>query len=181
MDIKSLSKIDVSQIIKNKNLLANIGIIVLALVVIRNMHVGQVQKINLLKDQIKKENEITEFIDSLKAQEDKLDKLQKNFQVNLTTDRVIEKISVFAKENNIRINSIDAQTSLDKKNYQLLPITLRIESNYHKLGNLVSDIENTGFLKIRTLYVDNRQSYHSETPTESEIVLNLYAVYIKKK
>lgn len=181
MDIKNLSKIDLAQITKNKNLLANIGIVLIALIITRYMHLGQVQKINLLKDQINKENEITEFIDSLKAQEDKVEKLQKNFQVSLTSDKVIEKISVLAKKNNIRINSIDAQSAIDKKIYQLIPITLRIESDYHKLGNLISDIENAVFLKVRTLSVDNRQAYYSDEPTESEVSLSLVAVSIKKK
>lgn len=181
MDLNNLSKFDLAQIAKNKNLLANIGIVLLALVITRNIHVGQVQKINSLKAQIAKENEITEFIDILKASEDKIEKLQKDFQINLTSDKVIEKISVLAKKNNMRISSVDAQSAIDRKIFQLIPIKLRVDSDYHRLGHLISDIENTGFLKVKDLTIDNRQTYYSEVATESTILLDLFAISLKKK
>ncbi len=181
MDIKNLSKIDLGQVIRNKNLLANIGIILLALIITRNIHIGQIQEINQLKESVNKENEITVFIDDLKALEDEIDELQGDFEINLTSDKVMEKISILAKKNNLRISSIDAQSAVDKKTYQFIPITLRITSDYHKLGHFINDIEKTGILKVKSLHIDNRQTYYSKTLAENEASLELIAISLKKK
>jgi len=176
-----LSKIEISQLSKNKNLLANIGIIVIALIIVRNVHIGELQKISILKEQINKENEIAGFIDTLKSLEDQVDNLQKGFQVNLTSDQVIEKVSLLGRKYNLKISSIDSQAAIDKKLYQLIPIRLRINSDYHKLGHFIGEIEKTQILKVESLNIDNRQKYFSETPIESEIALDLAAVSLKKK
>ncbi len=179
--MNNLSKIDIAQLAKNKNLLANIGIILVALIIVRNVHIGQLQKINLLKEQKNKENEISGFINSLKALEDQADNLAKGFHVNLTSDKVIEKVSLLGRKYNLKISSIDSQAAIDKKIYQLIPIRLKISSDYHKLGHFISDIEKTEILKVESLNINNRQIYYSEAPIESEISLDLAAVSLKKK
>ena len=180
MNVKNLSKIEVAQFSKNKNLLANIGIIILALVITRNIHLAQVLQINSLKEQIAKENEISDFIDDLKIIENRIDTLQKGFQVNLSTDRVIDRVSSLARRYNLKISSIDAQQSIDRQTFQLFPIKVKINTNYHRLGHLISDIENTGMLKVRSFTISNNERYYSDNPIESEVYLDLIAFSLKK-
>lgn len=181
MKMKDLSKIDAASVTKNKNLLANLGIIVLALIITRNMHFSQLNKINLLKSQIAEEERITGFVDELKTLENKIDSLEKEFPVGLTSDVVIDTVSSLARKNDVKIVSIDSKSIIDKKLYFQLPVSLSMVTNYHKLGHLVSDIENMGMFKVKSLSISRKDTSLAEEAIEDVATLELLAISLKKK
>jgi Tfp pilus assembly protein PilO len=181
MDIRNLSKIDVATLARNKNLLANLGIIVIALIITRNLHLSQINKINILKEEISHEAKIAEFVDELSNLEDKIEELEKDFDINLSSDIVIDTVSSLARKNSIRIRSIDSQAVRDKKIYQELPIRLNITANYHRLGHFISDLENIGMLEVENLKVETWQKFYTDSPIEDSIVLEFIAFSLKER
>ena len=179
MDLKDLSKIDINQLLKNKNILTNIGIIILALFVTVNMHKGQAKKINLLKNKISQENEISVSLGEVESLEEKVNKIKGNLPKDLSSDIVIERISSIANKRNIRISSIDSQTALDREMYQLLPVRLEIKTGYHNLGHFISDIEQTGIFRVKALNVRGEKTYSGKI-SETNFVLELFAITLKK-
>jgi len=175
MDLKDLSKIDTSQLLKNKNLLANAGIIILAFIITVNLHRAQVKKINALKGKIAQENEITVSLDEIKTLEEQIDELKGDFPVGLSSDVVIEKVSSIARKNNTKISSIDSQAMVDRELYQLLPLRIDIKTDYHNLGHFISDIEQTGIFKPKRLSVKTGRK-----GTKSNFSLEIIAITLKK-
>lgn len=181
MEMKNLSKINVRRLLKNKNFLVNIGIIVLALIITKNLHQDQLAKINAIRNQIAEEDKITIFVDQLKALEDKIDVIQRDFPANLNSNTVLENVSSLARKNAVKVNSIDSQSILDKRLYQQIPIKTEFKADYHKLGHLISDIENAGPLKVVSLNIKSDKTYYSESIGEVDITLIVITNSLKSK
>jgi Tfp pilus assembly protein PilO len=180
MDSGNLLKIDLAQLIKNKNVMANIGVIILALIISLNLHKSQLQKMNFLKESISHENQITGSLGELKALEDEIERLKSNLATDLTSDIVIEKVSSIAGKYNIKINSIDSSQMIDREIYQLLPIRIEFKTDYHNSGHLISDIEKTGIFKVKRFDIRNGGKSASEKSEGSAVSLEIVAVTLKK-
>ncbi|MFH1655931.1 MAG: type 4a pilus biogenesis protein PilO [Candidatus Omnitrophota bacterium] len=180
MDLPDLSKINVSQLFKNKNIMANIGIIVLTLFVTMNLHKAQLQRINVLKNKISEEGEISGFLGEIKTLEDEFNTFKSNLPVDLTSDIAIEKVSSIARKHDVRIASIDSQALIDKGIYISLPLRVELRTDYHSLGHLISDIEKTGIFKVKRLSLKAARRSISDRQGESDFSLELMAATLKK-
>ena len=181
MRVQDIAKINVEALLKNKNFLANVGVIIIALIITRNMHVSQVQKIESLKNQISNEDEISGIIDELRSSENTIDSLERGFAERLSSEIVIDTVSSLARQNGIRVDSISAKQVRDRDLYQQLPIDLQIKTSYHKLGHLISDIENTNVLGVESLRIVNKEQFYIDGPIVNNVALNLRAISLKKK
>ncbi|MBM3251548.1 MAG: hypothetical protein FJZ11_02030 [Candidatus Omnitrophica bacterium] len=180
MDLENLLKIDLARFTKNKNILANAGIVILALFITFNLHKAQVLKIDSFKNKITEEDEMTRSLGELKNLEDEIDTLKTNLASGLSSDMVIEQVSSIAGKYKIKIISIDSQATIDKEIYELLPIRMAIKSSFHNLGHMINDIEKTGIFKVRNFDISSDNKFYSEKNPERDFYLELVAITLKK-
>ena len=128
-------------IVKHKNKILNITIIILALIIASNIYKKQLKETELLKS--KKDGEIKKnaVLNNI-SQLEKMINAYKNLLTQRDTSLIIDTFSNMAKELGVKIASIRPGQEQKYPDYIDFPFDLAITTNsYHALGRFISAIE----------------------------------------
>lgn len=157
-------------------------IIMLAFLIGRNqIYTGNLEKIVVLKKQIKEEKKINEILEETSILEKKLQLHQRRSFPAADPTQLINKISQFAKEANINIGTFDSLSPIDKARYIELPLKMPFSCSYHQLGKFLSLIEsNQGTIWVKRLNIEKTSATTPEEERMLKVELTLSGIYLKK-
>lgn len=161
-------------LLKNKNIILNTGVILLALFISLQIYKADNQEVSSLiqqKDNELKKNAIIENIDLL---EKKIDSYKKLFSKKDLT-YIMAQISNIAKNNAIKIISIKPSNEEKYSDYIKVSFLISVNSpNYHALGKFISQIENNkDIYLIEELDIVSAVSSHQQEGTSRGLNVNL--------
>ena len=127
---------------RNKNLIINIAIVILALIIAFQFHKSANDKIDSLVQEEKLEQEKNKVSESIASLEKKADAYKKVF-VKKDLASIMDSLSEIAKDTAVKIISVKpfAEETQDNYNTATFLITLNAPS-YHALGDFISKLEN---------------------------------------
>lgn len=170
MDLKNI------KFFKNRDSLVNIGIIVFALIIAKNIYTSQVKAIDVLK--VRKDAELKKnaVISDLKGIEKTLSAYKKTFPER-DTSSVINNITRLAGTSQIKIASIKPERMSEFDAYNKISVKLSIEAaDYHKIGDFVSRLENSSqFYIIDSVYIisiDFSQEENKKNKLNAELLVS---------
>ena len=168
MDIKDLSKIDIKQLMRNKTIMINIGIIIVAFFVARTLIIKQSSRVNNLKQRYAEDEKIGKAISELVTLDGKIINIQKEFYSDIDANTVLNAVTKVLKENNINFSSLTPEPMVDQGLYVQFPVRVNLQTDFHALGRLIRDLEN---LK-QVMYVETlKANYAGHDPANEEIEL----------
>ncbi len=125
-------------------------------------------------------------VDNLRINMDEVnEKVRKRGEVPI----ILEKISVIAEKNNIKINQIvpnpeseEVILENNERRYFDLPVTIKAKGNYHDFGRFINDIENNNeaFIKIGTFTIQNKND-SSKSHDINVVLMAMVYEKVKKK
>lgn len=126
---------------KNKNMILNLGIVILALFISFQIYKGIEERINVLAAQKNDELKKSEAASEITSLEEKIDGLRKVF-VKKDLGAVIDTISAIAKKSSVRVASIKPDIEEAHADYIKSSFLITINApDYHALGDFVSQVE----------------------------------------
>lgn len=133
---------DINIFLKNKNLILNSGIIVLALFIALQIYRADNQQIGSLIQQKEDALKKNEVIQSIGALEEKIDNFKQVFPKK-DLSSIMGQLSNIAKNNLVKIVSIKPVNEEAYPDYIQSSFLINIYApSYHALGNFISQIEN---------------------------------------
>lgn len=150
MDIRDLTKLELKDLsfLKNRNSLINIGLIVFALIIAKNIYTGQIKKVELLKTKRETELKKNVLIDDISTVEKRINAYKK-LLYERDTSSVINTITQLAENSEVKILSVRPEAEIKHNAYSEIPITLNIlVKDYHQIGGFISKLESAGEVYI---------------------------------
>lgn len=136
MELKNIS------LIKNKNNLINIGLIVLALIIAKNIYSGQGGKIEKLRANKTMELKKNALIGDIGRLEKRIDAYKKVLYKR-DTSSIINSITQIAGNSQIKITSVKPEEEKEYAAYNQISVKVSIvAADYHKIGDFISKLEN---------------------------------------
>ena len=127
---------------RNKNLIVNIGVVVLAAFIALQLHKSSNEQIRTLIEQQGSELKKNKVAEEIAALEQKAETYKKTF-IKRDLAAIMEILNGIAKNSSVKIISVKpaAEEAFDNYFNSSFIITLKA-SSYHALGNFISKIEN---------------------------------------
>jgi Tfp pilus assembly protein PilO len=127
---------------RNKNLIVNIAVVIVALFIAWHLHQSANQKIGLLVQQQGSELEKNKIVEEISALEQKSENYKNTF-VKRDLSEIMDILTQVAKNSSVKILSVKPFAEEPNENYynSSFLITLK-EVSYHALGDFISKVEN---------------------------------------
>lgn len=174
MNIKNIS------FTKDKSKLINIGLIILALIIAKNIYSSQTAKINMLKADKETELKKASLIGDIGKIEEKI-QAYKQVLYKRDVSSVINDISEMANSAQIKIISVVPQQEREYAAYSEISVRLNIfAAGYHRIGDFISRLENSsGFYIIENLTVQPTSSQYTDSLDKLSVDMSVIAVIFK--
>ncbi len=182
LNISALSNLDVGKLLKRKEAIIYLLILVTAFFTARIIY----QKQKALADSLKKELTEQEEVNWLSLELDKTEsdfaKLRKNIPVGkISTVSFVELITQLAKARNISISSITPRSQADRGFYWEYPFEIEMTADYRQSRGFLSDIENSQYLfRVNSLAVGPASFASAKDAKRSRVRMGIYAISAKK-
>lgn len=161
-------------LLKNKNLIVNLGIILLALFLAFKIYDAGNQQVNSLIQQKEDEAKKNAIIENIVGLESRMDSYKKVL-IKKDLSSVMAEISNLAKNNSIEIASVKPLNDENYTDYVKSSFLLTIKApSYHALGDFISQIES-----FKDLYLVAELSINSDQPKQEEDVSKGLSVSLK--
>ncbi len=182
MDIQSLQKIDVEQIIKNKTIAISVAIALVSLLFARSMFVNKSKKISAFRKTLSKELKLEKHIKEIVDLDVKISGYKKDSLEGASTDELIKIATETLKNNNISIQSLNPEVPIDKGLYTKFPIRLGFQTDFARLGKFISSLENNKkslFISSLSVSKSAREQNVVEEKENLSVELKIWSVLIK--
>jgi len=127
---------------QHKNKFINSAILIIAVVIAFNIHVGENKKIAVLEEQKNQELRKNEILNEIAALEKKVSTYRKQVN-NKEISGVINKIGNIAKDSRVDLLSINPKQKIDYELYTKYDFGIDVSaSSYHNIGKFISSLEN---------------------------------------
>lgn len=173
-----LQNLDISSIMnKQKFILPFVGVFI-AFIISSNIYKAQQVKMESLKKQIEEEGKVSNLFKVLQIQDGRFEKYKSMFGAK-DFSLIMQKISEFAVGSEVNVLSFSPLSKSTAGVLTNLPLKIKIEGSYHKIGDFISKVESSpDVLKIANFQL-LEPAYFSEGGKEvlsAEITVN--AVYL---
>lgn len=181
--LSELQKIDLAALLKRKDILVILVILVLALLFSRAVYQKQSLKAEMLRQIVTEQSQINNLSLELDSLEASFAALQRNIPAGaISTAAIVDKISQIAKNRNITLSSISPKSQRDLGLYWEFPLDIEMNAEYRQIAFFLSDIEQQEeFFRVNNLSVNSQQMYaREEGITLPSIRISLSAFSWKK-
>ena len=149
--LQTLQNMDLKEISKRKDILINIGIIVLTLISAVVIYKKQVAQKEVLRSRIERARESNVPIELISALEDvdrKIESHAKSLPSNLDFPQIINEVTDIARENNVGINTIAQGEKKHSQLYYTLALSLSVRGFYYDILGFLRAIEDSEALFV---------------------------------
>jgi hypothetical protein len=134
-------KLQIVTLIKNKNNLINIGVLILALIIAKNIYSHQIKKIDVLKNDKNTELKKSALINDISLMEKRIN-AYKIFFYKKDPSTMINNITRIAGESQIKITSVRPEGEKEHIAYNKISARFNmVAPDYHRLGSFISKLE----------------------------------------
>jgi Tfp pilus assembly protein PilO len=151
------------------------GIIVFALTfyIGRGIYSKQTTVLNSMQQQLTEKSQVQDISSEISSSIVELRKLQKRLSPAMETELLIQEVGRIAQEEGVVLNSIIPGLPRSIGEFTQLSVALRLKADYHKLGKLISSIENSPmFIRVDRVNINRR-----EPDAMAEVNLSLSSLY----
>jgi hypothetical protein len=181
-DINQLLKLDVNKLLKRREIVIGLVIIIIALFVSRFVYMKQVSTAVLLKDKLTEQMEAGRLLVELNKLEADFENLKKGITVGqISTVSVVDMITEMARKRDISISSINPRNRVDNGLYWEYTFEIEMEGDYRRTKGLLSDVENSDNLfKVDFLSVSNAGTAGRNNPKFARVKMVISAISWKE-
>lgn len=140
--MQDLSKIDVNQLLKNKTLFGCTIIAIAALLLGRSVFVKQSGELKNLRKELVEEEKLEKHIQSVVEVYAKLSTLEDEFASGADTNAIVRIVTDMLRKHDIGLTGLVPGALVDKDLYREFPVKFEFETDFYRLGSLLSDLEN---------------------------------------
>jgi len=126
-------KVDLSVVLKKKDNVVIVVMIIAGLFISRNIYQEQLLKSNAMREQIVSESEKSKTIEQIVALNEKNKNLKKGSWDTVDANAIIDNIYKIGLESDIKIKNISPFDKQDEREYTLIPFSITCESSYKNL------------------------------------------------
>ncbi len=131
-----------------KNIIFNLGVIILVLIFAGNVYKRQVKDIEVIKTTRDSEARKNEVLGNIRQKEKKINSF-KNAINKKDVSLIMNPLSSIARDSSVKIISIGPQGEKDYPVYLKYSFALVVTANnYHNIGKFISKLENSGDIYI---------------------------------
>lgn len=145
--------ISLKDLFKKKELIINIGIILLCFIFSKNIYQSHLKRVNYIRSQIKEEKKRYAILQDLKSEEKKLEGYKASFAMK-DISSLIEKVTALTSQFDVKISSFSPQEPKEEEFFGEISLELNFEGSYSQLKNFLDALENSwDSLRITRLYI----------------------------
>jgi len=160
MEFRNINILNIS-LNRSKNLFVNIGLIILALLIAKNIYGKQVKQIADLKNNKETELKKNALINDIGGAEKRINAFQAGLHQR-DTSAIINSITQIASSAGVEIASVRPEQEREFEAYNKISVRLSaVAANYHVIGNFISKLENAA-----QLYIIDYITITSYSPTQ---------------
>ncbi|MEK6715768.1 MAG: type 4a pilus biogenesis protein PilO [Candidatus Omnitrophota bacterium] len=175
-----LKNLDISVIMDKQRLIIPFIGLFIAFIFSTNLYKAQQLKIESVKKQIVEEEKIDQLLKLLKIQDRKFSEYKNMFGAK-DFSLIMQKISEFAASSDTKIISFNPLTKFNTGILTNLPLRVKVEGSYHKIGNFLSRIESSAdILKIVSFRLSKTSSSSAGSDEALSADIQINAVYISE-
>jgi uncharacterized protein YxeA len=164
---------------RNKNLIINIAIVILAMIIAFQFHKSANDKIDSLVQEEKLEQEKNKVAENIAILEKKAEAYKKVF-VKKDLASVMDTLSGIAKDTAVKIISVKPSVEETQDNYTAFPFLITLDApSYHALGDFISKIENHKDIFLVNDIVINSVALNPDAPdanVDLGVSLKIYTI-----
>ncbi|MFC1703627.1 type 4a pilus biogenesis protein PilO [Candidatus Omnitrophota bacterium] len=182
MSIQDLSKIDINQLLKNKTLFGCTIIAIGALLLARSVFVKQSGDLKSLRRELTEEEKLEKHIQSVVEVHAKLGRLEDEFASGADTNTIVRIVTDMLKKHTIELAALVPGILVDKDLYTEFPVKFEFETDFFRLGSLLSDLENNKeILGVRRLSAQlSRSSRTEDQQKKIKVILEVWGFTLKR-
>ncbi|MDP1852686.1 MAG: type 4a pilus biogenesis protein PilO [Candidatus Omnitrophota bacterium] len=175
MQINLGSEIDLGSLFKKQWVVLPAITFIVTLLIGINVYKAQMVKLELVKQKTEEESKVGELINLIKLQDDRFSVYKKIYSLK-EPDFIMQEISKLASDSDVRLLSLTPSGISKTAIFQFLPLTMRIQGSYHRIGKFIEKIEASAYaLKIISFQL-NESGASSREEEVLDAAITIYAI-----